>query len=265
MKIPIVSGRSFGPGENRSAPLRVVLTESLAERLFPQQQPIGRQVFLGTIPQPAEIIGVAGDVKHRALDEGLVPTVYWPFPQSPSASSILVLRSSRQAADVIGIVREEVARLDDDLPVYGVRSMQEIVSASPGVPERRVLTMAFAGFALLAVVLGALGLFGVAAHEVAARRGELALRMALGADPLRILGMIAGQGAIMVGTGLAAGSVLSIWAARGLSGLLFATSPFDPLSVGAAAATLIGAGAAAILPQALRAARTNPMAVLRSE
>ena len=265
MKIPIVSGRGFGPDDNRSAPLRVVLSESLAQRLFPQQQPVGRQVLLGTNPQPAEIAGIAGDVKHRALDEGIVPTVYLSFPQSPSTSSIVVVRSSRQAADVIGIVREEVARLDGDLPVYGVRSMEDVVAASPGVSERRVLTTAFAGFALLAVVLGALGLFGVAAHEVAARRAELALRMALGADPVRIVGMIARQGAVMVGSGVAAGSVLSIWAARGLSGLLFATGRFDVLSIGAAAITLVAAGAVAILPPALRAARTDPVAALRSE
>jgi hypothetical protein len=265
MKIPIVSGRSFRPADSRSAPPGVVVSESLAQRLFPQQQPVGRQVLLGTNPQPAEIVGVAGDVKHRALDEGLAPTVYLPFAQSPSTSSIVVVRSSRQAADAIGIVREEVGRLDGDLPVYGVRSMQDVVAASPGVSERWVLTMAFAGFALLAVVLGALGLFGVAAHEVAARRAELALRLALGAEPVRIVGMIASQGAIMIGSGLAAGGVLSIWAASGLGGLLYATSEFDIISIGAAAATMIAAGGLAVLPQAVRAARTDPIVVLRGE
>jgi predicted permease len=265
MKIRIVSGRPFEAGDNASAPLRVVLSESLAGRLFAREQPIGRQVSLGTSSQIAEVVGVAADVKHRALDEGLVPAVYLPFAQSPSNSSIVVVRSSRAAADIIAIVREEVARLDRELPVYGTRSMEDAMRNSPGVPQRRVLTMAFAGFAALAVVLGALGLFGVAAHEVAARRGELALRMALGADPVRILGMIAGQGAVMIGSGLAVGYVLSIWAARGLSGLLYATNQFDIISVGVAAATLIAAGGLAILPQALRAAHIDPIAALRSE
>jgi len=265
MKIRIVSGRSFEAGDNASAPLRVVLSESLAERLFTREQPIGRQVSLGTSSQMAEVVGVAADVKHRALDEALVPAVYLPFAQSPSNSSIVVVRSSRAAADIIAIVREEVARLDRELPVYGIRSMQDVVMNSPGVPQRRVLTMAFAGFAALAVVLGALGLFGVAAHEVAARRGELALRMALGADPVRILGMIATQGAVTIGSGLAVGYVLSIWAARGLSGFLYATNQFDIVSISVAAATLVIAGALAVLPAALRAARTDPITALRNE
>jgi putative ABC transport system permease protein len=265
MRIPIVSGRSFAAGDDRSAPLRVVLSEALARRLFPQAPTVGRQVWLGASSQTAEVIGVVGDVKHRALDDPVVPTVYVSFAQSPSRSSIVMIRSSRPAADMTSIVREEVARLDKDLPVYAIQSMWDVLSVSPGVPERRVLTLAFAGFGGLAVVLGMLGLFGVAAHEVASRRAELALRMAIGADPMRILRMIAGQGAIMIGLGLAAGIVLSIWTARGLSGLLFATGRFDVLSIGAAAITLVAAGAVAILPPALRAARTDPIAALRSE
>ena len=117
----------------------------------------------------------------------LLPTVYLSAWQSPSRSSIVVVRSARPDADVIAAVREEVARLDRDLPVYRMRSMQDVVAASPGVPARRVLTATFMGFALLAVVLGGIGLFGVVAHDVACRRAELALRIALGADPMRIL------------------------------------------------------------------------------
>ena len=139
----------------------------MAERLFAFEQPIGRQIWLAATAQMAEIIGVVGDVKHRALDEALLPTVYLSALQSPSRSSIVVVRSARPDADVIAAVREEVARLDGNLPVYGVRSMQDVVAASPGVPARRVLTATFMGFALLAVVLGAIGLFGVVAHDVA--------------------------------------------------------------------------------------------------
>src|SRR5205814_9869943 len=125
-------------------------------------------------------------------------TVYLSALQSPSHSSHVVVRSARPDADVIAVVRGEVARLDRDLPVYGRRSMRDVVAASPGVPARRVLTATFMGFALLAVVLGGIGLFGVAAHDVACRRAELALRIALGADPVRILSATLGQGALMV-------------------------------------------------------------------
>ena len=162
-------------------------------------------------------------------------------------------------------MREEVARLDGNLPVYRVRSMEEVVAASPGMPARRVLTATFTGFALLALVLGAIGLFGVVAHDVASRRAELALRIALGADPMRILTATLWRGAAMVGSGLAVGGVLSIWAARVLSGAGFASDRFDVLSVSVPAAMLIIAGGAAVLPAARRAARTDPLIALRSE
>jgi putative ABC transport system permease protein len=264
MRIPIVAGRSFEPRDNASAPPRVVISESLAERLA-FEQPVGRHIWLAAGTQVAEIIGVAGDVKNSRLDDAFVPTVYLSASQAPSRSSILVVRSDRSDADVIAAVREEVGRLDGNLPVYGVKSMEDVVAASPGMPARRVVTATFLGFALLALVLGAIGLFGVIAHDVASRRAELALRIALGANPMRILSATLGQGAVMVGSGLAVGGLLSIWAARALSGVGFATDRLDALSVTVPAALLIIAGAAAVLPAARRAARTDPLITLRSE
>jgi predicted permease len=268
MRIPMVAGRPFDARDNAAAPPRVVISKSLAEQWFPGEQPIGRQITLGPGPRApmAEIIGVAADVKHRSLDaEGFWPTVYASAWQEPSGSMILVVRSQRPNPDVVAIVREEVARLDRDVPVHAVRPMQDVAAASPGVPARRVLTATFMGFALLAIVLGGIGLFGVVAHDVASRRAELALRLALGADPMRILIRTVGQGASMVGAGLVVGGVLSIWATRVLSGFVFATDRFDPLNLAAAAAVLMAVGAVAVLPAARRAARTDPVSALRTE
>jgi predicted lysophospholipase L1 biosynthesis ABC-type transport system permease subunit len=242
-----------------------VVSESLAARLFAFEQPVGRQVRFGANAQLAEVIGVVGDIKHCALEDAPSQTVYLSAWQSPSRSSIVVVRSPRPDADVTAAVRDEVARLVRDLPVYRVRSMQDVIAASPGVPARRVLTATFMGFALLAVVLGGIGLFGVVAHDVASRRAELALRIALGADPRRILRATLGQGALMVGSGLVAGGVLSIWAARALGSVVFATHHFDVVSVGVASAVLVLVGAGAALPAAWRAARTDPLMALRSE
>jgi hypothetical protein len=264
MRIPVVAGRSFDLRDNSSAPPRVVVSESLAARVFALEQPIGRQIRLANA-QVAEVIGVVGDVKHRALDEAPSQTVYLSAWQSPSRSSHVVVRSARPNADVVAAVREEVARLDRDLPVYATRSMQDVVAASPGVPARRVLTATFMGFALLAVVLGGIGLFGVVAHDVASRRAELALRIALGADPTRLLSATLGQGAVMVESGLAVGGVLSIWATRALSGVVVTTGHVDVMSVGVAVAVLMVVGVAAVLPAARRAARTDPLIALRSE
>lgn len=265
MRIPVVAGRAFDARDNAAVAPRVLVSESLARGLFPLETAIGRQVWWPGNAQSAEIVGVVGDVAHRALDEPPLPTLYLSALQSPSRSSIVVVRSSMPDAAVIAAVREEVARLDRDLPVYGVRSMLDVIEASPGVPARRVLTAAFVGFALLAVVLGGIGLFGILAHDVSRRRAEFALRIALGADPMRILRATIGQGAWIVGSGLAVGGVLSIWAARVLSAVLFAAGRWDVLSIGAAAAMLMVAGTCAALPAALRAARTDPLMALRAE
>jgi putative ABC transport system permease protein len=268
MRIPIVAGRPFDARDNAAAPARVVVSQSLARRWFAGEQPIGTQIRLG--PEPgapmAEIIGIAGDVKHRALDdEGFWPTVYRSAWQDASGSMILVVRSQRPDADVVAAVREEVAQLDGDVPVHAVRSMQDVVAASPGVPARRVFTAALMGFALLAVVLAGIGLFGVVAHDVASRRTEIALRLALGADPVRIVMRTLGQGAWMVGAGLVVGGVLSISAARALGSMVFEMGRLDLLNVAVAAVVLMVVGVGAVLPSARRAARTDPLSALRGE
>lgn len=170
--------------------------------------------------------------------EAVLPTVYLSGLQSPSHSSIVVVRSPRPDADVIAAVRQEVARLDSSVPVYDVRSMQDVVAGSQGMAARRVLTATFMGFAVLALVLGAVGLFGVVAHDVASRRRELALRIALGANPTRILSTTLGQGGVMVGAGLVLGGLLSTWATRAVSSSGLVTGSLDALSLAASATAL---------------------------
>jgi hypothetical protein len=267
MRIPILAGRAFDARDDVAAPFRVVVSQSLAARWFPGEQPIGRQIRLGPGARPAEIIGVVGDVKHRSLDdEAFWPTVYFSAWRSPSRPMILVIRSQRPDAEVLAVVQEEKARLDAEMPlVRALRPMQDVAAASPGLPVRRALTATFMGFTVLAIVLAGIGLFGVVAHDVASRRAELALRLALGADPRRILMRTLGQGAGMVGVGLVVGGVLSIWATRALGSMVFGTGRFDPLNVALAAAVLMVVGAVAVLPAARRAARTDPLSALRSE
>jgi putative ABC transport system permease protein len=263
MRIPMVSGRGFQQSDNLSAPPRVVISESLAESLFASESPIGRRVWLMNA-QMAEVIGVAGDVKHRALDESRSPTVYRSVLQASSRSNIIVVRSTRPDTDVIAAVRTEVGRLDRSVPVYGVRPLENVLAASPGMHTRRVLTSTFLAFAVLALLLGAIGLFGVIAHDVASRRKELGIRVALGARPSRIVVATAAPAAAMVACGLAAGGVLSIWAFGALNRLGFADG-IDVLSLGVPAGMLALAGVAAALPPALRAASTDPLIALRSE
>jgi hypothetical protein len=265
MQIRTTVGRTFDRRDDRSAMARAAISESLAERLFGSGPSIGRRISIGTASEPAEVIGIVGDVKHRALDEAPIPTVYLSAWQSPSRSSHLVVRSARPDGDVIAAVREEVAKLDGDLPVYDIRRMTDVVAGSPGVPARHLLTAAFIAFALLAVALGAIGLFGVVAHDVGSRSTELALRIALGAAPARIVRDTLAQGAVMVGAGLIAGGVMAVWAVRALSSVVYGTRALDLANVGGPAVILIAVGLGAVLPTALRAARTDPAITLRGE
>ena len=265
MRIPVVAGRSFELTDGAGVRPRVIISQSLANLVFASEQPVGRQIWLVQARQMADVIGVAGDVKHRTLDETPIPTMYVSMAREPSNSSAVVVRSERPASDVTAAVREEVARLDSNLPVYRVRSMTDVVAGSPGLPARRLLTAAFTAFGLLAVVLSAIGLFGVAAHDVACRRTELMLRMALGAHPMRIVRATLGQGVAMVGIGLALGSVLSIWAVDALSGVIFTSAQADLFSIGMAALVLMVTGVGAVLPAALRASRADPRMVMHGE
>lgn len=267
MRIPVVAGRAFDVTDTvtRATPA-VVLSASLAEHLFASASAVGRTVWLLPQGTSAEVIGVVGDVTHRALDDAPTSTLYESSLQEPSHSSAIVVRSRRPTADVTAIVREEVSRLDALLPVYRVRTMEEVVSASPGLPARRLLAAVFTVFALLAVVLSGVGLFGVVAHDVAARRAELGLRIALGASPSRLLLRTLGQGVWLVVTGLIGGSVLSFWAADTLQAVVTGpTDRVDVSNIGVAAAVLIVVGVAAVLPCARRAARMDPLAVLRGD
>lgn len=266
MRIPLAAGRGFDRSDNAAAPVRAAITESIARRLFPEGDAVGRTIRFDGQSQMAEVVGVVGDVKHRALEEPLLSTVYLPAAQFPSPSSILVVRTDRPDATVIATVREEVARLDANLPVYGVRSMRDVVAASPGVPARRLLTAALTALALLALLLSAIGLFGVAAHDVARRRAELALRVALGATPSSIATTTLAHNALVVGAGLAAGGVLSIGAGRALAAMLHSPGTLTFVATAAIAALLIALTSfSAVLPVALRAGRSDPLRALRTD
>jgi hypothetical protein len=264
MRIPLVAGRGFDARDDRRARPRGIISQSLAASLFGSSQPIGREISLpGT--DMVEVVGVVGDVAHRALDEARTPTIYVSAWQTASASSVVVARADRPQAELVAIVQDEVGRLDAALPVYRVRSLEDVVAASPGVPARRVLTATFLSFALLAVALCAIGLFGILAHEVAARRKELALRVAMGADPKRIIAATAGRSAFIVGAGVAIGGVMAIWASRLLGSAGFTAGRLDAFTLLLPLATLVIAAMAATLPPARRAATTDPVIVLRGD
>jgi ABC-type antimicrobial peptide transport system permease subunit len=185
--------------------------------------------------------------------------------QQPSRSSHLVVRSSRGAADILSIVRAEVERLDRELPVYGVRSMEDVVQTSPGMPTRRLMAACFLAFAALAVVVAGLGIFGIVTHDVARRRFEFAVRLALGANAAQLQASIAGRAAVTVAAGLLPGVLLAAAASTMLRSVLADIDSIDPAAFAAVAAVLFFVAAIAIIGPARRVLRTDPALILRGD
>ncbi len=265
MRIPIVDGRGFEGDDDRSVPARVVISQSIAHELFGDLPAAGRRIWVAALEGMAEVVGVAGDVKHRELDEPALSTIYLSAWQEPSRTSRIVVRSDRGASDILSILRTEVERLDRELPVYGVRPMEDYVQTSPGIPTRRVMAVCFLAFAALAVIVAGLGIFGIFTHELARRRFEFALRLALGANPAQLQGSMAGRAAALVAAGVVPGILLATVASRMLGSVLADIDSTDPVAFAAVAAVLFFVAGIAVAAPARRVARTDPALVLRGD
>jgi predicted permease len=260
--IRILHGRAFTDADHRDGTARVVISGSLAAALDDGAPLVGASVRIGATV--AQVIGIVADVKHRALEESPLPTVYLNALERPSRSAHVVVHGE-PGRDSLAEVRAEVARLDPDLPVYAPRLISEYVDASPGVPTRRIVSGVFTAFAVLALLLASIGIFGVSAHDVSCRRLELALRVALGASPVTLQFAVLRQTMLLVVPGLAGGALLWRVLSRGLDAVVFGVTTTDIVALSLAVTVLtVLALAAAALP-ARRAARTNPIAALRGD
>ena len=266
MGIPLVRGRLLTDADRADSPAVMVVSESTARALFPGRDPIGERVRIGAHDEGPwrTIVGVAGDVRH--VDVALAPTPQMYLPQAQVTDgffNLVVLASAGNPASLAGPIRREVRALDPGVPVYDVASMEERVARS-AAPRRFVMQL-LAAFAVSALALAALGLYGVVAHSVGQRTREIGIRMALGATPRDIVRLVLGGGAGLIATGLAAGLLGALGATRFLSAILYEVRPADPAALAAAAAVLAAAAFAAHWLPARRASRIDPIAALRSE
>src|SRR5437016_1726969 len=267
MGISLVSGRYFDERDTDSAPPVGIIDETMASTFWPNEDPVGKRIKLGGMgsKQPwMTIVGVVRHVHYRTLEARSRVQLYWPEAQRPTGLMSLAIRTS--AADPMSLapaVERLVLGIDPQQPVDHVLTMEEVMADSLA---RRRLTLTLLGiFAGGAMLLAALGIYGVTAYMVTQRQQEIGLRMALGASRSAVLGLVIRQGMSLLAAGLAAGLVLSFALMWVLSSLLFAVRPYDPVSLGAAAAALALVALVACSIPAWRATRVDPLVALRYE
>ena len=265
MAIPLRQGRVFSADDRAETTPVMVISETMARRVWPGESPIGKRVTLGLRGPPIarEVIGVVGDVRHTGHDEAPRPELYIPHAQVPFGSMTLVIHTAVPPATILGPAQRVVWNLSTSLTFAGTETLDGLRASTLAV--RRVILGTLGLFAALGAVLAAMGIYGVISLSVAQRTQELGVRMALGAAPSSLRRLVLRQGITLTLTGIAAGAAGAFALSRALGSLLYGTAPTDPLSfAGAALLLLIVAAAAAWLP-ARRATGVSPLDALRSE
>jgi len=266
MGIPLVRGRYINRRDTTKAPHVAVVSETLAKKLFPDQDPIGKRITFddrSKTPDWHEIVGVVGDVKTYGLDQATTMQIYESFPQQVPRTMNLVVRTSGEPMRVAGAIRKAVLSLDEEQPVAAVVTLDRLLSAS--VAQRHFSMLLATVFAAAALLLAAVGTYGVVSYAVSQRRNEIGIRMALGAQGRDVKRLIVVHGMALallgVGLGLVGASILT----RFMSALLFGVPPTDPSTFTIALVVLICISFIACWLPARRAARVDPIQALRYE
>jgi len=262
MRIPLKRGREFTEQEVRQGANVVVISETLANAVFGDDDPIGQRLLLVINEKtPIEIIGIVGDIRHRTLEADPLPMMYLPVP-SPGSTN-LTIKVSGDPLSMASAVRREVRAIDSDQPIASIRTMEQVVAESVGAPRYRTSLLGL--FAFIALLLAAIGIYGVSSYAVAQRTHEIGIRMALGAEPREVQWLVIGRGIRLTLVGVGAGLAGAFGLTRLLVRLLFGVTSTDPLTFASVAVILTGIALLACWIPARRAARVDPMVALRHE
>ena len=266
MGMPVIRGRAFTGADGPNAPAVVMINETMARRVFPGEDPVGRRVRLGEnagIAGAATIVGIVGDVRHDGLESLPEPEIYIHYLQNPPVAPLVVVRTSTDAALLAGEVRAAAREIDPELRPIDIRTMTDLRAAS--LTERRFLTSLAAAFGLLALALAMVGVYGVMTLVVAERTQEMGIRLALGAAPGQVLGLVMRDGLRLTSIGCAAGLAAALSLAPLMANQLYGIGAIDPVTLAGVPALLLLVAVVACVVPARRAMRVDPVTALRYE
>ena len=268
MGIQVIRGRTFTEHDVKGKPGVIIINETMARRFWPDEDPLGQIMSIGVSvsenePTEWEIVAIVGDLKHFSLDSEAVPEMYIPHTQQPWTSMTLVARSSMDPAQLAAAMRGQVLALDRNQPVSDLRTMNEIVRRS--IAQQRFYMLLLALFAVMALVLAAVGVFGVMSYSVTERTREIGIRMALGAQTRDVLRYVVGQGMVFTLAGVVIGLVGSFLLTRFMTNMLYEVDAFDPVTFAAISLLLALVALLACYIPARRATKVDPMVALRYE
>jgi putative ABC transport system permease protein len=264
MGIPLIGGRAFSEQDNLDRSRVVVIDETLARSFFPNQDPLGKHLQIPDATKPPrEIVGVVGGVRDTSFNQLPRPTIYFPSLQSPDQTMSLVVRTTLPASAILPAIKNAIWSVDKDQPIFAVRSMDEIISGI--VSAQRLAFLLLGVFAFLALVLAAIGIYGVTSYAVSERRHEIGVRMVMGAQRSDVSRLVLGQGTGLAGIGVISGVVAALGLTRLLSSLLFGVGAADPMTFMAVALLLTLVALTASYIPACRAMRVDPMVALRHD
>jgi putative ABC transport system permease protein len=266
MRIPLLRGRTFNDQDVASTPRVTVVSETLAHRFFPDQDPLGKQLVFSFPPNPLvprEIVGIVGDVRDVSVAQDPGPMMYVPFDQLPFWGGEVVVRSNLSPGSIAATIRREARQVDKDLPVTDVVSMSELIDTSVAQPRFRAWLLGL--FGAIALILAAGGVFGVISYSVGRRTHEIGIRITLGASPSNVLRLILTESARLVIIGLVVGICAALALGRFLSSLLFGIHAADPVTFAAVVALLFFVAMLAAYEPARRATQVDPVIALRAE
>jgi predicted permease len=262
--IPMVQGRNFGPADTPVSPGVVIVNEAMARKYWPNQNAIGKRFRITSFNgREVEIVGITADYKVSTVGEATTPYIHHAVSQRPSAGESMVARTRGDAGALLAAMRRELTALEPNIVFLDNQTMEAQVAATLLPAKMGAISVSAVG--VVAMLLASIGLYGVIAYSVARRTREIGIRMALGARPAAVVGLVMKQGLTLAAVGVGVGALLSFGAAKAVAGALYGVSFADPLAWGAAVVTLLVVSALANLVPARRASIVDPSSALRAE